>query len=447
MNILNYKEPVNFNENINNKLLFERFNVNKPLDNNNYMNFNFGNSFESCHYINFPTINENTINSDKLFVCNKYNQNANANFNEIDNKNELFNSIYDTNEINSEKRFISGPNDFINYINSLKMPLTKFLSTKKGICEMEYHLQFDKIKYTDILLQLLNKEGLTKLMKNKFANYFIQGIIKRADNNQVKSILMLISDNFVEISENISGTYVIQRLLSKINSIELRFFVLKSIENKELEMAFNCNATYVLQKIIEKIPDIERLNLNEIIIKNIILLSINPDCVFIVEKFIDTITIPENKNRIQNIINIHCLKLCNNPYGNYLIQYILKVWKNEDIQNIINIIIENAFYLVQLRYASNVIEKSIEIFGNQNRKKLIKKMCLGGNILDIIKNQYGHYVLNKSVKYIGEDIKIEIENMLNNKMPEMNKKEKSKSKKFISFLKENKPIKIKKVKK
>ena len=125
----------------------------------------------------------------------------------------------------------------------------------------------------------------------------------------------------------------------------------------------------------------------------------------------------------------------------------MKVWKNEDIQNIKNIIIENAYYLVQLRYASNVIEKSIEIFGNQNRKKLIKKMCFGGNILDIIKNQYGHYVLNKSVKYIEEDIKIEIENMLNNKMPEMNKKEKSKSKKFISFLKENKPIKIKKIKK
>ena len=71
MNILNYKEPVNFNENINNKLLFERFNVNKPLDNNNYMNFNFGNSFESCHYINFPTINENTL----LFKKHIYNFN------------------------------------------------------------------------------------------------------------------------------------------------------------------------------------------------------------------------------------------------------------------------------------------------------------------------------------------------------------------------------------
>ena len=70
MNILNYKEPVNFNENINNKLLFDRFNVNKQLDNNNYMNYNFGNSYERYH-INFPTINENTL----LFKKHIYNFN------------------------------------------------------------------------------------------------------------------------------------------------------------------------------------------------------------------------------------------------------------------------------------------------------------------------------------------------------------------------------------
>ena len=202
-------------------------------------------------------------------------------------------------------------------------------------------------------------------------------------------------------------------------------------------MAFNSNATYVLQKIIEKIPDIERIRLNEIILNNIIFLSVNPDCVFIVEKFIETITINENKIRIKNIIFMHCLQLSNNPYGNYLIQFILKVWKNEDIKNITNIIIENANYLVQQRYSSNVIEKCIEIFGYEKRNRLIKNMCLKGDILQLIKNQYGHYVLNKTIIFIEDDVKIEIEKILNNKMPEMNKKEKSKSKKFISLLKDN----------
>ena len=62
---------------------------------------------------------------------------------------------------------------------------------------------------------------------------------------------------------------------------------------------------------------------------------------------------------------------------------------------------------------------------------------MGGDILDIIKNQYGHYVLNKAVKYMDENLKNEIETILNKQMPEMTKKEKTKSKKFIANLKKN----------
>jgi hypothetical protein len=204
-------------------------------------------------------------------------------------------------------------------------------------------------------------------MKNKFGNYFIQGLIKNSNYEHIKFILFLISSNFVEISENISGTYVIQKLLEKINSVELRLSVLKSIENRELELAFNSNGTYVLQKIIDRIPDIERANINEIIMNNIIFLSVNPDCVFIVEKFIETITIKENKIRIKNIIFMNCLQLANNPYGNYLIQFILNKWWNKkegilikkEIKNKFQILLKNQFsfyicklYIRLLKYSS-----------------------------------------------------------------------------------------------
>jgi len=175
----------------------------------------------------------------------------------------------------------------------------------------------------------------------------------------------------------------------------------------------------------------------QVVIISFIFLSVNPECVFIVEKFIETITINDNKIRIKNSIFMHCMQLCNNPYGNYLIQFILKHWKNDDIRNIQNVIIENANYLVQQRYSSNVIEKCIEIFSNEKRKRLVRNMCLKGDILELIKNQYGHYVINKAIIFIENDVKAEIENILNSKMPEMNKKEKSKSKKFILLLKDN----------
>ena len=135
---------------------------------------------------------------------------------------------------------------------------------------MENYLNYHKKNNIEILIYLLNKEGLTKLMKHKFGNYFIQEIIRDAKYPQIKMILELISHNFVEISESNSGTHTIQTLLDKVNAFELRNIVLKSIENKELEMAFNNNATYVLQKIIGIIPDYERLNELKEAIKEIV---------------------------------------------------------------------------------------------------------------------------------------------------------------------------------
>ena len=413
-------------------------NENNNLLLNNNLNNKINNYFRKNNIINVSNINENNNYKDKFHDLNL--NSFNLDFQSAQNINKLNSSINDSfnlNQINFENDRIIGQNEFVNYISNLAMPLTKLLTTKKGIYEVENLLNINRDKNVDILLKILNKEGLTKLMKNKFGNYFIQGLIKDSNYEQIKFIFILISSNLVEISENISGTYVIQKLLEKIDNFELRLIVLKSIENRELEMAFNSNATYVLQKIIEKIPDIERIRLNEIILNNFIFLSVNPECVFIVEKFIETITINDNKIRIKNSIFMYCMQLCNNPYGNYLIQFILKHWKNDDIRNIQNVIIENANYLVQQRYSSNVIEKCIEIFSNEKRKRLIRNMCLKGDILELIKNQYGHYVINKAITFIENDVKAEIENILNSKMPEMNKKEKSKSKKFILLLKDN----------
>ena len=436
----------NINSNINNDINRNNI-INQNINSNENNNCIYKNLSNNNNYIN----NSNYDNQNKNFIYNDYLNNLNKiqylQQNNINNINNNINTCNQINENNISKNEMIIPNDLINknsnneeflsYVNNLNMPLLKYLCTKKGISDMENYLNSHKYYHIEILIYLLNKEGLTKLMKHKFGNYFIQEIIKNAKYPQIKTILDLISQNFVEISESNSGTHVIQTLLNKVNNFELRNLVLKSIENKELEMAFNNNATYVLQKIIGIIPDNERLNMNEIIINNLINLALDSDCVFIVEKFISTITIKENKSRIKEIICQNCIQLATSPFGNYLIQYLFQIWKDDDIEKINNIIIDNANFLAKQRYSSNVIEKAVDTYDIKIKPQLIRSLSLGGDILEIIKNQYGHYVLNKAVKYMSEDLKNEIETILNNQMAEMTKKEKTKSKKFIASLKKN----------
>ena len=432
----NIKENDNFNyiyKELNNKLKFDNNYINFVSNSNNLNNkFNY---FSNNNYqYNAFQKNNNILNKNDLIPVNNNVDNSESIDNNIDPNNFGISNIIIPNSILSRN---SEYEEFLAYVNNLNMPLIKFLCTKKGKAEMENYLNNQKKNNIEILIYLLNKEGLTKLMKHKFGNYFIQGILKDAKYPQIKLILELISQTFVEISESSSGTHVLQTLLDKVNTFELRNIVIKSIENKELEMSFNNNATYVFQKIIEIIPDYERLNTNEIIINNIINLALDADCVFIVEKFISNITIKENKKKVQDIICQNCIQLATSPFGNYLIQYLFQIWKDSDIEKINNIIIENANFLAKQRYSSNVIEKAVDTFDNKIKPRLVRSLSLGGEILDIIKNQYGHYVLNKAVKYMDEKLKNEIETILNNQMPEMTKKEKTKSKKFIANLKKN----------
>ena len=438
-------------ENINNNNIINCMNSNlNKIENNNY-NYIYNNNINlnQNNYKNYES-NQNNVNYFKInnIQCDDYQKANNTKNININNINSINNNIISTKDVINNMpipfKFLNKNQDyeeFLNYVNGLNIPLIKFLCTKKGISEMESYLSNHKSSNIEILIYLLNKEGLTKLMKHKFGNYFIQEIIRDANYPQIKLILELISNNFVEISESNSGTHTIQTLLEKVNAFELRTIVLKSIENKELEMAFNNNATYVLQKIIGIVPDTERLSTNEIIISNCINLALNSDCIFIVEKFISTITIKENKIRIKNIICENCIQLATSPFGNYLIQYLFQVWKNDDIEQINNIIIENANFLAKQRYSSNVIEKAVDTYDSKIKPRLIRSLSLGGSILEIIKNQYGHYVLNKAVKFMDDELKSEIETILTNQMPGMTKKEKAKSKKFIANLKKNGKIK------
>lgn len=279
----------NFNGQNNNFINYKDFNNSNDL---NFISPNNAQYDNNCYNNNNNNIiNVNTINSNNYNNSINLNQSSNVNNDESSNNIGINNIVIPTSIINRNIDY----QDFLNYVNNLDMPLIKLLCTKKGITEMKNYLSNHKNSNIEILLYLLNKEGLNKLMKHKFGNYFIQEIIKDANYPQIKLILELISPNFVEISKSNSGTHVLQTLLDKVNTLDSRDIVLKSIENKELEMAFNNNATYVLQKIIGIIPDNERLNMNEIIINNLVVLALDSECVFIVEKFISTITIKENK--------------------------------------------------------------------------------------------------------------------------------------------------------
>ena len=408
-------------------------------DNTNINHFyenEFQKIFQNINHLNNALINKNNNNGINLNI-NIYNgiNNINNYINIVNNKDKnYFNNI----------NFTPSPTTNQNINNKIEPnddTLTQILCTRFGMRQMrkffnENTLATDYI--TNIILLLKKEKGLMTVFNNKYGNYFIQDLIRKMNKEQIQLLLDLICQNFATIAENCSGTHCIQKLLNHVTTQNIENTILNSIKKKEFEMAHNKNATYVLQKILLVIADTKRTNLNEVIIENILEFSLYMNSSYVVKRFMETTTIIENMEKIIEIFAKNCIKISQNPFGNYVIQYAFDVFDMKDCNILVKKIINKASILVCQKFSVNVIEKVWDLFDENRKNKLITSLCNNENVLLLANSQFGSRILYKISDYKKNEIKkILIDNCgynLNNVYLNDN----IKSNKFIMLLKEKK---------
>ena len=434
----NYNNTFNLNstyqQNKNNII----FNFENNKNNNNFqMNNINSNTFPKGNIINNYFNNINNIN----IIQNNFIENLNILNNLRKNQNAFIYENYMKNQNNNFNNFPfqdKNINDFIKYINSLPMPLVNFLCTPKGTLEIQKKLEKLSKEYKVLLVNILKKQGLYIIMKNTYGNYFFQQLIKNNDKVLISLIISYISENLVDISKDFQGTFSIQALLDEISTYEEEQNILNCIKKYEMEMAFNKNATHVLQKIVLLFPDIHRVFLNEIILDNFIALSLDSNGICLIKIFIKTNTLIGDKKRINEKIVNNFVILSESPFGNYGVQYLMEIWDENDLKDVKNKILENLYELSLQQFSSNVIEKAIEIFTEENRTKILKKLCFENNfVLTLVNNKFGKFVLNKAIKYMQKDLLNKFQNNLNNEINKdiLKTKDKNKFKKLLTRIK------------
>ena len=408
----------NINQYINNNLL-NNYNICKlyRFAINNVINYNNINENKNNYYNNLEYINQ--MNYQKEIKSIGVNNNNNI-------KNHKFSSLINTKKENSKnnttnnKNIIKGKqfnlDKFIQYINTLPISLVNYLCTSKGIIEIQKYLPKPDSDYKLFIVLHLNKDGIIQLMTNTYGNYFFQQLIKDSEKKIISLILSFISDEFINISKNSSGTFSLQALLDEISTKEEEEIILKYIKNNEMDMAYHKNATYVLQKIILLFPDNIRIELNKIILDNIINLCLDSNGICLIKNFIKTNKILDDKKRINEEFVKNFIILSESPFGNYGIQYLLENWDNNFLKDIKDKILENIYKISIEQYSSNVVEKAIEIFDDEYREKLIKKLCFHDNFLILLNNKFGRFVLYKAANFMNNQLKNEFENKINKKI-------------------------------
>ena len=91
------------------------------------------------------------------------------------------------------------------------------------------------------------------------------------------------------------------------------------------------------------------------------------------------------------------MEIIKHTYGNFIIQSIIENWDSNEVKEIMNLYINNLIDLSLEKFASNVIERLIEK-DNEVLLKFINDLVISKRSLEVMKDNYGNFVIQKALK-------------------------------------------------
>jgi len=216
--------------------------------------------------------------------------------------------------------------------------------------------QKDRIEFLSII-----QNDLNILAIDFIATYPIQGIIEQLGSKAEKTIIYLGIKNYIPIfCYNVYGTHILEKMLSYFEE-EFTLEIIDFVYNNFIDLAYHINGICIVKKLL-----------------------------LMTHK-------KELHQKLKKIIIENALNLIIHQYGNYVIQVIFENWDDIELEEILNQYKNKYIILSKQKYSSNAIERIIEK-NNNNLEFYINEICSENNIIELMINNYGNYVVQKAIK-------------------------------------------------
>ncbi len=289
-------------------------------------------------------------------------------------------------------------NEKIDYFiyNKLKGNFVNIIKTHRGSRIFQNYL---KNTHSDIIHQIFTEinPSLIELIIDPYANYFCKRFFNFLNQKDRIDFLLSINNLLIKLSINNIGTYPIQGIIEQLISKNEKKIVINSIKDYINELCYDTYGTHVLEKIISCFEEEFTGFIFDFVENNFLNLANHINGICIVKKILSLTHKKDIHEKLKKIINENALTLIQHIYGNYVIQIVIESWDLNDILEILSNFKNKYTMLSMSKYSSNVVEKCIE----KNQiilKEYINEICDNGKIAEIMKNNFGNYVIQKALK-------------------------------------------------
>ncbi|KAI9685950.1 MAG: hypothetical protein M1820_010710 [Bogoriella megaspora] len=245
---------------------------------------------------------------------------------------------------------------------------------------------------------------VVELMTDPFGNYLCQKLLEHATDEQRTVLIRNAAPRMHPIAVNQHGTRALQKMIEFISSREQVQMIIDALRYQVVALIQDLNGNHVIQKCLNHLSPEDAQFIFDAVGGACVTVGTHRHGCCVLQRCIDHASGHQKAELIRQI-TVHSYRLVQDPFGNYVVQYILDLDEDAFSQPLCLGFIGQITELSKQKFSSNVIEKCIRTSDDSTRRRMVEEMMNPVELERLLKDSYANYVVQTALEYVDAETK------------------------------------------
>lgn len=284
------------------------------------------------------------------------------------------------------------------------MPLESFRSQIYDLCKDQHGCRYLQKKLEERnpeqvhMIWLETNQHVIELMTDPFGNYLCQKLLEFCNDDERTVLIQNASQDMVRIALNQHGTRALQKMIEYVNTPQQVHLIIEALRFRVVELIQDLNGNHVIQKCLNKLTSLDAQFIFDAVGSNCIEVGTHRHGCCVLQRCIDHASGDQKKWLVSRITE-HARVLVQDPFGNYVVQYIIDLNEPTFTEPVVSMFQGCIGQLSRHKFSSNVIEKCLRCALPPSKDLIVEEMLVPAEIERLLRDSFANYVIQTALEF------------------------------------------------
>jgi hypothetical protein len=255
------------------------------------------------------------------------------------------------------------------------------------------------------MIWLETNQHVVELMTDPFGNYLCQKLLEFCNDEERTVLIENASQDLVRIALNQHGTRALQKMIEFISTPGQIQTIIEALRYQVVELIQDLNGNHVIQKCLNKLTSADAQFIFDAVGHHCVDVGTHRHGCCVLQRCIDHASGEQKAWLIRQISN-NAFTLVQDPFGNYVVQYILDLNEPVFTEPLVAMFKGRVGQLSRQKFSSNVIEKCLRCAQEPSKDMMIEEMLNTPAELErLLRDSFANYVIQTALDYANPAMK------------------------------------------